>query len=266
MSGLNRNNNEKYYTNSEVSKQCIDFFMSIVKPDINDIIIEPSAGSGSFSDHLRDIFPNLFCYDLYPEKSYILKQNYLEFTMSECVAEPVHVIGNPPFGRQSSLVRKFIKKSMEFASSISFILPRSFKKQSMQKAFSLDFHLEFEIDLPKNSFSLNGEVHDVPCIFQIWKKYTHLRQVVPPSKPDSFNFVKKTNLDIDFSITRVGGCAGRLNEEYESCSASSNYFIKLNDTIDKNKFKEMYKTIQFLDNNTVGPKSISKSELINFGF
>ena len=36
----------------------------------------------------------------------------------------IHIIGNPPFGRQSSLAIKFIKKSVEYCDSISFILPK----------------------------------------------------------------------------------------------------------------------------------------------
>ena len=50
----------------------------------------------------------------------------------------IHIIGNPPFGRQSSLAIKFIKKSAEFCDSISFILPKSFKKDSLKKHFPLN--------------------------------------------------------------------------------------------------------------------------------
>ena len=82
----------------------------------------------------------------------------------------IHIIGNPPFGRQSSLVIKFIKKSITFCDSISFILPKSFKKDSLKKHFPLNFHLINEFDLPKKSFLIDNKEHDVPCVFQIWIK------------------------------------------------------------------------------------------------
>ena len=64
-----------------------------------------------------------------PENSEIMKQDYLNFdynTMIKKKFNKIHVIGNPPFGRQSSLAIKFIKKSLEYCDSISFILPKSF--------------------------------------------------------------------------------------------------------------------------------------------
>ena len=59
----------------------------------------------------------------------------------------IHIIGNPPFGRQSSMAIKFIKKCCSFANSISFILPKSFKKDSMKKYFEKHYHLIYEMDL-----------------------------------------------------------------------------------------------------------------------
>ena len=69
----------------------------------------------------------------------------------------IHVIGNPPFGRQASFAIKFIKLCCEFATTISFILPKSFKKTSMQKHFSINYHLIYENDLPDNSFLVNNK-------------------------------------------------------------------------------------------------------------
>ena len=83
----------------------------------------------------------------------------------------IHCIGNPPFGRQASLARKFIKKCSLFCNTIAFILPRSFKKESYQKAFPLDFHLIKQYDLDQDSFVILEKgiekIHRVPCIFQI---------------------------------------------------------------------------------------------------
>ena len=64
-----------------------------------------------------------------PENDEIIKQDYLEFDFNlQNSYKRIHIVGNPPFGRQSSLAIKFIKKSCEYCDSISFILPKSFKK------------------------------------------------------------------------------------------------------------------------------------------
>ena len=95
-----------------------------------------------------------------------LKLDYLKFSNKN-----VHIVGNPPFGRQSSLAIKFIRYSALFSKSISFILPKSFKKDSLQNKVPLNFHLLCQVDLPKNSFLVNEKEHDVPCVFQIWNTY-----------------------------------------------------------------------------------------------
>ncbi len=261
MSGFQRNNLEKFYTNRNIAKQCIEMFVEAINPGQDDIIIEPSAGTGSFSDHLKEMFPNTFAYDLHPEKSYILQQDYLNYPVPD-VEDKTHVIGNPPFGRQSSLVRKFVKKSAEFADTISFILPKSFKKRSLMQVFPPHYHLKQQYELPKNSFTIEGKPHNVPCIFQIWELRDEPRPFIVNPEPLFFKFVKKTDSDVDFSIRRVGGTAGRIDTNYQEKSTSSHYFIKLNSLINCDDFLEKYKTITFDIENTVGPKSISKPELI----
>ena len=263
MSGFQRNNLEKFYTKQDIAKKCVDIFINTINPDENDIIIEPSAGTGSFSDYLKDKFPNTFAYDLVPEKSYILQQDYLQFSLPTGVIEKKHVIGNPPFGRQSQLVRKFVKKSAEFADTISFILPKSFKKQSFKKAFPLNYHLKHQIELPNNSFTINGKSHNVPCVFQIWELKNSPRPIALKPQPIFYKFVKKTDENVDFSIRRVGGTAGKLDSNYQSKSSSSHYFIALDPMISKEGFTEKYNKLVFETNNTVGPKSISKPELIS---
>ena len=109
---------------------------------------------------------NLF-FDIDPQKKYIQKKDYLEFNIDKNNDIKYHVMGNPPFGRQSSLAKKFIKKSCSFCDSISFILPRSFKKESYQKVFPLNFHLIFQEDIELNAFQVNKKEYNVPCVFLI---------------------------------------------------------------------------------------------------
>lgn len=261
--GLQRNSIDKFYTKLSVVNQCIKSVQKYIEIGENDLIIEPSAGNGSFIEKIKTLTDNYKFYDIAPENDEIIKQNFLNFDSSnlESKYKNIHVIGNPPFGRQSSLAIQFIKKCCSFANSISFILPKSFKKDSMKRHFALNYHLIFEMDLFEKSFLINEEETDVPCVFQIWQYKKEKRDIVKKLKPNNFVFVGK-NEKPDISFRRVGVNAGKIMKEIEDKSVQSHYFIKFTNKLPVKKNIEKLKSIKFTDNNTVGPKSISKQELI----
>ena len=100
---------------------------------------------------------------------------------------------------------KFIKHSVLFCDTLSFILPKSFKKESMRKHFPREFHNICEIDLPvKNAFIIDNKPHSVPCVFQIWeRRHNDLRELPVKYKPLHYKFVKKDE-NPDISFRRVG--------------------------------------------------------------
>jgi hypothetical protein len=183
-------------------------------------------------------------YDIEPENEEIIKQDCLEFDyyIDKKTYSKIHVIGNPPFGRQSSVTIKFIKKSCEFCDDCSFILPKSFRKNSLKRVFPINFHLINEIDLPSNSFLVDGGEHDVPCVFQIWQKKETNRDQDEKLEPINFRFVKKIE--------------GKSNE--------SHYFIKFTNRKSVADNIERLSLVVYNFNNTIGPKSISKQELIKY--
>jgi hypothetical protein len=265
--GLKRDTIDKFYTKPLIAQKCSELFKKniYVIPEL-DIIIEPSAGNGSFIPFLKPLCDTCLFYDIEPEAALIIKQDYLEFNHNSLplpdILTKIHVVGNPPFGRQSSLAIKFIKKSAEFCDTISFILPSSFKKISMQKYFPSTFHLIYQCDIEKNAFTIDEKDINVPCVFQIWEKRNETR--IKPTKlnPTLFDFVKREE-NPDISFRRVGVNAGKIDTELlQEKSVQSHYFIKFNETVDKANIISKMKYIQYETNNTVGPRSISKQELI----
>ena len=258
--GLTRIHSDKFYTKSETVDICLKLLPSIINPK-KDIIIEPSAGNGSFSEPLKKLFKNVIAMDIEPERESITKADFLNFDFKS-ITNPkhkIHCVGNPPFGRQSSLARKFIKYAVNFCDTISFILPKSFKKESYKKAFPLNFYLITEIDIADDSYTINGKNYSVPCVFQVWEKKEDYR-IIPVKKiPSLYKYVKKGD-NPDFSIRRVGFYAGSITDIWEDKNIQSHYFIKLINC-DKQKFMEMYSNVKFTFGNTVGPKSISKDEI-----
>ena len=261
--GLKRNTIDKYYTKDNVVELCLNYVKKYIEINSDDLIIEPSAGNGSFISGIKSITNNFKFYDLEPDNEEIIKQDYLEYDYVSAreTYSKIHIIGNPPFGRQSSLAIKFIKKSCEFCTSVSFILPKSFKKDSLKKAFPLIFHLICEIDLPDKAFIVDGLEHNVPCIFQIWEKKSINRVVNEKLQPINFIFVEKTE-NPDISFRRVGVNAGIIDEKIDEKSIQSHYFIKFTNGKTLTTNISNLSSICYEFNNTVGPKSISKQELI----
>lgn len=263
--GLQRNTIDKYYTTNECAGICMDLIKNTLNISDKDIGIEPSAGNGVFLPYMKDIFKQTLFYDIEPENKEIVLQDYLDFQSDKIPqivnADKIHVIGNPPFGRQSSMAIKFIKKSCKFCDTLSFILPKSFKKDSMKKYIPLNFHLLCEVELPFNSFTVNNKPHNVPCIFQIWEKQSIDRNVGPQLKPQGFKFVKKHE-NPDISFRRVGVYAGKIEKEIETKSPQSHYFIQLDTSVSDVVLDKLNNIEYDHKNDTVGPRSISKQELI----
>ena len=135
-----RNTIDKFYTNQDIVKKYIDKFKPYIAK--NDLIIEPSAGCGVWTTPLHMF--NLIAFDIQPEGEGIQQMNFLDVDLYAFESN-LHFIGNPPFGRQASLAKKFIKLicSCVNTQTIAFILPKSFKKDSFQKTFPLYFHCIF---------------------------------------------------------------------------------------------------------------------------
>lgn len=246
-----KNKLDKFYTKKNTALFCI----SQLNMEDYDIIIEPSAGSGSFSSQID----NCIAYDIAPEGANIIKQDYLALEINEnLLNKKVLVIGNPPFGVQNNLAINFFNHSAKFADTIAFILPRSFRKQSIQNRLSLDFSLVLDIDLPEDSFQLDGIDYNVPAVFQVWNKIPRKKEKLI-YEVNGIEFVSAE--DADFRIQRVGGNAGKAF--YTTGSKQSNYFIRNTTGIDNDTLISLINAEECGErNNTVGPRSISKPELL----
>lgn len=253
---------DQFYTNIDVAQKCIDS-IDITKYDI---VVEPSAGTGAFYNFIDH--PNKIGIDLEPKCDGVIKQDFLEWNLNEFPLPKVLTIGNPPFGRNSSLAQKFIKHASIFSITIAFILPRGFKKRSVYDKVPLNFWKVNEIDIPRNSFVFDGEPYGVPCVWMEYEKKNKLRTKEKKLTPKSFRFT--TQEDANVSIRRVGVNAGKTrsytgpdtyleNDSTFTVSKSSHYFINV-DNVDE--FVNKVNNLKFSYGDTTGPRSIPKNELI----
>jgi len=254
------NEKDQFYTNPQVAKKCIDSILSMTPNAAEYLWIEPSAGDGAFLHTIPTDFRKIGI-DIDPHADDIIRQDYLAWSPPK-ISQKIIVFGNPPFGRQSSLAKSFIARSCQFADIIAFILPKSFTKPSMYRAFAPQYHLIHSADLEKKSFLLNKEPYDVPCVFQIWKKMPAPRNEDPPIVEIGFKYVK-FDQDYDIAFRRVGGLAGKCYKKNATeFSVQSHYFIQFAEYA-----KPVLDTIidginlHVFPSNTVGPRSLSKSEI-----
>ena len=75
--GLKRNTIDKYYTKTTIVDICLELFKKYINITNNDIIIEPSAGTGTFIPGIKTLCNNYIFYDIEPYHQDIIKQDYL---------------------------------------------------------------------------------------------------------------------------------------------------------------------------------------------
>lgn len=250
MARNKKHRNDKFYTKEHVVLKLLE----LVDLSKYNCVIEPSAGKGSFSKNIRH--DNLISLDIEPEDDSITKMNWFDFQYNK--VGKVLVIGNPPFGNQGSLAINFIKKCDELeVDTIAFILPKSFKKETFKNKIPEFYHLSKDLDLDDNSYTLLDNNYSVPSIFQIWDRKSIVREKTKlKTKSDLINFVKKSD-NPDYSFRRVGFYAGMIYDEISEKSEQSHYFIKSSVEI-----KDFLKNHKWDHNNTSGPRSVGKSEII----
>lgn len=251
---MNSKELDQYYTKEIIAKVCYEYTLDFLNQHniVYDLWLEPSAGTGSFFKLLPS---NRIGIDLNPKFPRIFSHDFFTFPLPE---KKYVTIGNPPFGKNSSLAIKFFNKCAEKSVIIAFIVPKTFKKASITRTLNEYFHLEFEYDLPTNSFIFEDEEYDVPCVFQIWVKKEIKRDKIKfLNKHVDFEFVSKINGN--YAIQRVGVNAGRVKTNFIDCAAPSHYFIKSSEEVRKIFENIDWSSVKY---NTAGNPSISKHELI----
>jgi hypothetical protein len=246
---------DKFYTVDAVAKKCVDTLMPLVENPGGFAWIEPSAGAGAFLKHMT--LP-VHAIDIEPEGTAIVKADFFTWVPPE---GPRIFFGNPPFGRQASMARKFMARAAELdAAWIAFILPRSFEKPSLQTCMPPKYHLVHSERVVENAFLVNGVPHDVPCVYQIWQKKAEERVVEVAETPVGFSFVKSGD-PYDFVIRRVGVYAGKAFAKGPEFSPQSHYFIRATEKVPE----LVQKTCEHVfPSNTTGPRSLSKGEITQF--
>ena len=248
---------DKFYTIPTYSKKCIDKVFELY--DINNfqLIVEPSAGNGSFLNQIHS--ENKIGIDISPEDSNILKMDFFDYKPSS-IKENILVIGNPPFGKISSLAIKFFNHAAKWANVIAFVIPRTFRRPSVQNKLDINFHC------------FNPQM-SVKCCFQIWEKNETKRSIIYlPTKHEHWEFLGFGPIDnngqptppigADFAMRAYGGKIGEIKKEcLKDLRPKSWHWIKSN--INKEDLIKRFNQLDYSDSlNTARQNSMGRGELV----
>jgi predicted RNA methylase len=198
---------DQFFTKPEEARRLYNIVESKIDLKKYDVVLEPSVGANSFGScfpqnkaYLMDIDPkkNVFWYNSKTKKTekidrtkkenknkvIITQIDFVSFgTTIEALGlftdKKVIAVGNPPFGQNSSLAVKFFNICAKFCDTICFIIPRTFKRISVQNQLNLSFHLEYNEDLPYSTSDGVFEPHmGAKCCFQIWARKDEKREKI----------------------------------------------------------------------------------------
>lgn len=261
---------DKFYTNNNIAKQCLDILYSFININDFDLILEPSAGNGSFYNILDE--NKKFGIDIQPDSENIIKMDFFEF--KPIINKKYLVIGNPPFGKNSSLAIKFFNKASQFANCIAFIIPKTFKRVSVQNQLDLNFELIHNYDLPLKPCCFTPKMM-AKCCFQIWIKSDIKRTIINYDQShNDFSFIKYGPKDdnnqptvpdnnlFDFAMKAYGSNCGKIcNNNFSNLRPKSWHFIKCN--IDISTIINRFESLDYsISKDTVRQDSLGQKDLI----
>ncbi len=243
---------EQYYTNSSVVDLCLKEVQRHV--DLSGkTILEPCGGTGEFIEGFRRIgIPDdkIISIDIEPGHPMVKLGDYLETDFSQLSG--VISITNPPFGRASSLAKKFFNHAADHCNYICYLIPKAWRKWTTHNSLDKRFHLVADIEMPKDCFYLSDRENEkkgvLNTVFQIWEKRDYKRRkiVVPdhkliqkiiPVSKDGQKIIKGAN----FSIVAFGHSCGRCEEITEPIIPYKTTTMYLN--VKEEKVKEALRTV-----------------------
>jgi len=260
---------DKFYTISSISEKCLNIIGD--KYDWNkwDLVVEPSAGNGSFFLKIPTI--KKIGIDIEPEHINIIKKDFFEYKPQLGLTN-ILVVGNPPFGKVSSVAVKFFNHSAEWCSVIAFIIPKTFRRISLQNRLNRKFHLIYDEEIPSEPCSFNPPMQ-VKCCFQIWEKKEEYRELIklntnhndwiflPNGQNDNDGQPTPPN-EADFAILAYGGkCGSIVKTDLNKLRPKSWHWIKAK--INVEILIERFKSLDYsLSKDTARQNSIGKGELV----
>jgi hypothetical protein len=262
---------DKFYTIPNIVDNCITTLGQLYNWESWDLVVEPSAGSGNFYTKIPS--SKKIGMDILPEHSEVKTQDFFTYCPEQSNNKIILTIGNPPFGKVSSLAIKFFNHSAKFSRVIAFIIPRTFRRISVQNKLDLNFHLVSDTELPLKPCCFEPPMN-VKCCFQVWEKRDQLRELLELKTEhtdwDFLSFGPKDNKGqptppegADFALRAYGGKCGEIvTIGLDKLRPKSWHWIKSN--INLEELMTRFKSLDYSQSqNTARQNSIGKGDLVS---
>jgi predicted RNA methylase len=218
---------EQYYTPKDLALQLSSKLVEIT--GIERSFFEPAGGNGSFVFALEQLgAKNIEAVDLYPKHPRVKRADFLDYQL---VGEDLVTISNPPFGRNNSLSIPFFNRAANHSEFIAFLVPRSWRKWSVQNRLDRRFHLISDEDVAVNYETDSGERiganNDLRTCFQIWQRRPELRGVVRVT--DNHFVAKCRPEEADLAIRVFGFGCGRSYRDFPRVPNTTLMFLRVLD-------------------------------------
>lgn len=252
---------DKNYNNFLTKPYYAEKIVSQIDFSLYDQVIEPCAGSGSFSN----LIPNCIALDIKPLDSSITTQDFFTFTTDSSLKNLV--IGSPPFGREGEVAADFFNHAATFATTIAFIMPIQYMRPSFQNKLDRHFELTRTSVMPTSTFmilvpQINHPIEVfAPCVLQIWERSNELRlPALDASLSTRVQVVPKKLADI--CVVKRGKNAGKATEIMNGTS-QTNYYLMNNSEKSNSELVEFINSLEFpsLLNPVRAMRQLSKEEL-----
>ena len=167
------------------------------------------------------------------------------------------VIGNPPYGKNSSLAVKFLNRASELSDTVHMVLPKTFRKPSIINRLNSNLHLVSDVDVDDSAFR-----DSISACVQKWEVKEEEREKIKTyTTHKDFTFCKRGEADI--CLGRVGGGpSGKVFDEWENRSENSHYFLKVSSPTVIDNLRSLYSEFRSAALQTVGCPSLSKDDCV----
>lgn len=259
---------DKFYTQPEVAKECIDAIGMLFNWNSWELVVEPSAGGGSFL--LQIPVERRVGLDVEPEHESVIQQDFFTYTPPD--VRRILVVGNPPFGRICSLAVQFFNHAAQWASVIAFIVPRTFRRVSIQNRLDANFWLIHDTPIRDKPCAFSPPMA-VKCCFQVWERRETARPPIElPAEHADWEFLAFGPKDsrgqptppggADFAVRAYGGKCGEIAETgLATLRPKSWHWIR--SKIDKKVLIERFASLDYsISLNTARQNSIGRAELV----
>jgi predicted RNA methylase len=218
----------------------------------NDFIwLEPAGGTGQFVNAMLQCgIKNIEAYDIDPRHQLVKKTD--NFLNEQITGDNYITLTNPPYGRANSLCVPFFNHCARNSKYIGFLVPKSWRKWSVQNKLDFHFHLVHDA-IVKTDFVYEDENRSkgkLATVFQIWERRDKARC---HHAVEDRGYIKKTTPDLaDVSLTVFGRGCGTVKTDFKREKNTTQMFLKLKepwvlDALKTVDFSRFYNNVAFIE-------------------